>query len=67
MRRWIARLRRLDRRRIDIVIAALFVVVGEIELLLQWSGPDMPQTMVVPGSPTRRWPGAAAGRSSSAA
>jgi signal transduction histidine kinase len=49
LRRWIARLRRLDRRRIDILIAAVFVVVGEIELVLQWSGPDMPATMAAAG------------------
>ena len=30
MSRWIARLRRLDRRRIDVVIAVIFVVVNLI-------------------------------------
>jgi signal transduction histidine kinase len=38
VRRWIARLRRLDRRRIDQVTAAVLVVAGEIELLVQWDG-----------------------------
>ena len=38
MRRWIARARRLDRRVVDRLIAAAFVVVGEIELLVQWEG-----------------------------
>jgi signal transduction histidine kinase len=38
VRRWIARLRRLDRRRIDQAIAAVFVVAGEIELAVQWDG-----------------------------
>jgi signal transduction histidine kinase len=36
VRRWIARARRLDRRRIDFAIAALFVAVGELELFLEW-------------------------------
>jgi signal transduction histidine kinase len=38
VRRWIARARRLDRRRTDQALAAAFVVVGEIELAVQWSG-----------------------------
>ena len=36
MRRWLARARRLDRRRIDYAIAALFIVVGEFELIAEW-------------------------------
>jgi signal transduction histidine kinase len=36
VRRWIARARRIDRRRIDLLIAAVFVVGGEAELLAQW-------------------------------
>ena len=38
MRRWIARARRIDRRRLDQVLAALLVVAGEIELAVQWKG-----------------------------
>jgi signal transduction histidine kinase len=38
MRRWIARLRRIDRRRLDYALAATLVVIGEIELLVQWKG-----------------------------
>jgi signal transduction histidine kinase len=38
VRRWIARARRLDRRRIDQALAALLVVAGEIELAVQWDG-----------------------------
>jgi signal transduction histidine kinase len=38
VRRWIARARRLDRRRIDQAIAAVLVVAGEIELAVQWDG-----------------------------
>jgi signal transduction histidine kinase len=38
MRRWIARARRLDRRIVDRLIAAVFLLVGEIELLAQWDG-----------------------------
>jgi signal transduction histidine kinase len=38
VRRWIARLRRLDRRRIDYAMAAVLVVAGEIELAVQWKG-----------------------------
>ncbi len=48
MRRWIARARRIDRKRIDWLIAAVFVVVGEIELLIQQEGNDaLALTMVV--------------------
>jgi signal transduction histidine kinase len=36
VRRWIARARRIDRRRIDLLVAAVFVVAGEAELLAQW-------------------------------
>jgi signal transduction histidine kinase len=36
VRRWLARARRLDRRRIDYAIAALFIVVGEFELIAEW-------------------------------
>jgi hypothetical protein len=38
VRRWIARLRRLDRRRLDQILAACLVVGGEIELGVQWTG-----------------------------
>jgi signal transduction histidine kinase len=36
VRRLLARFRRLDRRRLDRVLAAAFVVGGELELALQW-------------------------------
>jgi signal transduction histidine kinase len=35
---WIARLRRLDRRRIDWAVAAAFVIGGEIEFAVLWHG-----------------------------
>jgi signal transduction histidine kinase len=35
MRRWLRRLQRADRRTVDRMVAAAFVVVGEIELVLQ--------------------------------
>jgi signal transduction histidine kinase len=38
VRRWIAKARRLDRRRIDQAVAAVLVVAGEIELAVQWNG-----------------------------
>ena len=38
MSRWIAKARRLDRRRIDQALAAVLIVAGEIELLVQWDG-----------------------------
>jgi signal transduction histidine kinase len=38
MRRWIARLRRLDRRRVDWAIAAAFLIAGEIEFAVLWDG-----------------------------
>ncbi len=34
MRRWIARARRIDRRRLDWLLAGVFVVVGETELIV---------------------------------
>jgi signal transduction histidine kinase len=40
VRRWIARARRADRRVVDRVFAAAFVVAGEIELLVGWDGGD---------------------------
>jgi signal transduction histidine kinase len=50
MRRWIARARRIDRRRIDLLIAAVFVVGGEAELLAQWEGdPNLIAFMVLVG------------------
>jgi signal transduction histidine kinase len=36
--RWIAKARRLDRRRIDQALAAVLIVAGEIELAVQWDG-----------------------------
>jgi signal transduction histidine kinase len=36
--RWIARFRRLDRRRIDQALAAMLIVAGELELAVQWDG-----------------------------
>jgi signal transduction histidine kinase len=36
--RLLARIRRLDRRRIDQAVAAMLIVAGEIELLVQWKG-----------------------------
>ena len=36
MKRLIRRVRRLDRRRLDQAVAALFVVIGELELAVQW-------------------------------
>ena len=47
MRRWIARLRRLDRRRIDYVTAAALVVAGEIELAIDWNGDSNPALTVL--------------------
>jgi signal transduction histidine kinase len=40
--RWIARLRRLDRRRIDWAIAAAFLIAGEIEFAVLWHGGGPP-------------------------
>jgi len=46
--RWLRRLRRADRRSLDRGLAALFVVAGEVELLLVWPGGDqLPVFMLV--------------------
>ena len=47
MRRLIRRVRRLDRRRLDQAVAALFVVVGELELALQWEHGGTPELAVL--------------------
>ena len=47
MRRWIARARRIDRRRVDWLIAAVFVVVGETELIVLQSDNDQLPLMIV--------------------
>jgi len=47
VRRWIARARRIDRRRLDWLIAAVFIVVGEIELIARQSENDQLPLMIV--------------------
>jgi signal transduction histidine kinase len=47
VRRLIARFRRLDRRRLDQALAALFVVGGELELALQWDQGGSPEMAVL--------------------
>ena len=49
MRRWIARARRLDPRRIDYAVAALFIVVGEIELIAESSDENLAANIVLFG------------------
>ena len=64
MRRWIARARRLDRRRIDQALAAVLVVAGEIELAVQWQGDQalLLNARRAGRSPTARSPGAGRAR-----
>jgi signal transduction histidine kinase len=38
MRRWLRRLQRADRHVVDRWVAVVFVVIGEVEMLLQWHG-----------------------------
>jgi signal transduction histidine kinase len=46
--RWIARARRIDRRRIDVLIAVVFVVGGEVELLARaGDGPGLHSVAIV--------------------
>jgi signal transduction histidine kinase len=47
MRRWVARWRRLDRRRLDQALAAAFVVAGELEVALQWEHGGSPALVVL--------------------